>query len=191
MGGTMKKRIMLDPGHGGFQTGAYNAFTDKKEKVINLQIARYVRRYINYERPDNYSCFMTRHGDDYVGLTDRCAMALDYEVDLFLSIHCDAYEEPPFIDEVEGIGTLYFHPEAHRFATILQSNLMAEFSDHKNRGVKRRDNLTVLKSGVKNSVLVECEFIDVDEMSEWLAFETTGRLYGRAIGESIFQTLAE
>ncbi len=80
--------IALDPGHGGSDPGAVGA-TGAKEKDITLEIAKRVAREIN-DLP-GYSAHLTRTGDYYVPLGKRVSIARQYQADLFISLHADAF----------------------------------------------------------------------------------------------------
>lgn len=81
------KRVVIDPGHGGFDSGALGGY-GLKEKEVTLDIALMLYQRIAYEgkiRP-----FLTRTADYYVPLSDRTTIANQFQADLFISIHINA-----------------------------------------------------------------------------------------------------
>lgn len=80
--------IMLDPGHGGEDSGAIGQL-QTREKDIVLKIARRLRLLINKE--SNMKAYMTRNQDIFVPLSVRVAKAQKQRADLFISIHADAF----------------------------------------------------------------------------------------------------
>ncbi|HGJ5875149.1 MAG TPA: N-acetylmuramoyl-L-alanine amidase AmiC [Arsenophonus sp.] len=80
--------IMIDPGHGGEDPGAIGKYKTR-EKDIVLQIARRLKILINRE-PKMKVC-MTRNEDVFIPLKVRVAKARKMQVDLFVSIHADAF----------------------------------------------------------------------------------------------------
>jgi N-acetylmuramoyl-L-alanine amidase len=86
-----RRTILLDPGHGGDDTGA--RFEDLKESHLALDITRMAARLVASRRPD-VRVLMTRHGDDFVSLEQRTAMANAAEADLFVSVHLNAADGP-------------------------------------------------------------------------------------------------
>jgi len=184
----MKFNIMLDPGHGGHDSGAVGEIQidghvsyDLKEKDVNLAIAKYARRYLNQYYSDNFSCYLTRSRDAFVTLSDRVKHGIDS--DLYVSIHCNAFDEvDDTVPGVTGIETFYYWDDAKKFANILQRNVIQHFESCKNRGVKYA-RYYVIRKGIPESVLFECEFID--EKAEWLEQNKIQRAYGIIIGESI------
>lgn len=80
------KVIVIDPGHGGWSTGAI-AVDGTPEKVLNLEIADKLKIKLQSE---GYTVAMTRDDDSYVSLEDRVKVANDLNADLFISIHNNA-----------------------------------------------------------------------------------------------------
>ena len=85
--GYQVKRVVIDPGHGGFDSGAVGP-TGLKEKDINLDLAKRLRQRIS--ETGEIKCFLTRTGDYYIPLSDRTVIANQYQADLFVSIHINA-----------------------------------------------------------------------------------------------------
>ncbi len=80
--------IVIDPGHGGHDTGAPGYFRGVKEKNIVLQIAKRLARKIRREL--GCKVIMTRNSDRFLSLEERTAIANTKNADLFISIHCNA-----------------------------------------------------------------------------------------------------
>jgi len=83
------KRVVIDPGHGGFDSGAVGP-TGLKEKDVALDIAQRVNQRIS--AIGVIKSFLTRTGDYYIPLSDRTVIANQYQADLFVSIHINANE---------------------------------------------------------------------------------------------------
>jgi len=80
--------IMIDPGHGGKDTGAIGDMKTQEKDVV-LQIAKQLADLINLQ--DNMHAVLTRDGDYYVTLHNRLVYARKNKADIFISIHADAY----------------------------------------------------------------------------------------------------
>ncbi len=80
------KTIVIDPGHGGIETGAKGKF-GALEKDITLAIGLKLRAVI--ERNLAFRVFMTRDKDTDVSLENRSALANNHKADLFISIHAN------------------------------------------------------------------------------------------------------
>jgi N-acetylmuramoyl-L-alanine amidase len=85
--GDSRPLVVLDPGHGGIDTGT-RAPTGQLEKDIVLDFAKRLRERI--ESAGKYRVLMTRSDDTYVALADRVAIARKANAALFVSIHADS-----------------------------------------------------------------------------------------------------
>ncbi|NIM01625.1 MAG: N-acetylmuramoyl-L-alanine amidase, partial [Acidobacteria bacterium] len=82
-----RKIVVIDPGHGGVETGATGP-TGLREKEVALDLARRVQRRLQRDR--NLTVVLTRDEDRLIGLDERTAIANHNRADLFLSIHLNA-----------------------------------------------------------------------------------------------------
>lgn len=80
--------VVLDPGHGGNDSGAVGP-TGVKEKDVTLAIAKKTQAELS---KDGLLVTLTRDDDRYVTLEERTARANQSGADLFVSIHCNAAE---------------------------------------------------------------------------------------------------
>ncbi|WP_437728846.1 N-acetylmuramoyl-L-alanine amidase [Sorangium sp. So ce861] len=81
------RRVAIDPGHGGNDTGAVGP-TGLKEKDVTLDVAHRVAPLLAREL--KIETLLTRDSDVYVPLELRTARANAFHADLFVSIHCNA-----------------------------------------------------------------------------------------------------
>jgi N-acetylmuramoyl-L-alanine amidase len=81
------RTVVIDPGHGGENTGAAGE-DGILEKDVTLAIARKLRAELVSER--GLQVFLTRDHDVEVGLDERTAIANNYKADLFVSVHANA-----------------------------------------------------------------------------------------------------
>ena len=86
--GLFKRRIVIDPGHGGHDPGAIGP-NGLYEKDIVLDIALKVKDIINKEYPQ-YEVILTRDRDIFIPLDERTNIANKNNADLFISIHANA-----------------------------------------------------------------------------------------------------
>ena len=91
--GEGRPTIVIDPGHGGGDSGAHSANGDE-EKAVVLAVAHRLREKL--ERLGRYRVVMTRTDDAFVSLADRVKIARDNQAALFISIHAD------FLSKREG-----------------------------------------------------------------------------------------
>lgn len=103
------RRVVLDPGHGGNDTGAVGP-TGLREKDVTLDIAHRAAPLLAHEL--QVDTLLTRDSDAYVSLDLRAARANAFHADLFVSIHCNASEDGVargvqtfYLDEVREAGS--------------------------------------------------------------------------------------
>ena len=82
--------IVIDPGHGGVDGGAYGV-GGAVEKTIVYDYALELKRRLDAK--NRFKVVLTRHGDEYVSLEDRVRIALEANAALFISIHADTLSE--------------------------------------------------------------------------------------------------
>ena len=87
--------VAIDPGHGGEDPGAIGP-NGTKEKDVVLQIALKLRDRINATQVKGspMRAFLTRDADFFVPLHVRVQKARKVQVDLFVSVHADAFFTP-------------------------------------------------------------------------------------------------
>jgi N-acetylmuramoyl-L-alanine amidase len=81
-------RVVIDAGHGGVDPGTMSPRTRAKEKDITLSVARKLAAEL--ERRGNTQPLLTRDRDVFVEVMERPSLAVQWEADLFISIHVDA-----------------------------------------------------------------------------------------------------
>ena len=85
------KTIVIDPGHGGKDSGTMGTKRYKKyEKHIALSVSLKLGEYIANEFPD-IEVVYTRKKDVFLELNERTELANNSNADLFISIHCDGF----------------------------------------------------------------------------------------------------
>jgi N-acetylmuramoyl-L-alanine amidase len=88
-GGPVKRgrtRIMIDPGHGGKDPGAKGVY-GLEEKDIVLDIAQRLERVLEN---NGYDVRLVRTSDVFVSLEERTEKAVEWEADLYVSIHANS-----------------------------------------------------------------------------------------------------
>lgn len=95
-------RIVIDPGHGGHDTGTIGP-TGLEEKEVVLDVGLKLRKLLE----QNTACevIMTRSDDTFIPLEERTAIANEKSADLFLSIHANASRD----ETARGIETYYLN----------------------------------------------------------------------------------
>ncbi|MEK6324049.1 MAG: N-acetylmuramoyl-L-alanine amidase [Acidobacteriota bacterium] len=99
------KRIVIDPGHGGHDTGTISA-GGMREKDLVLDVGRRLRAYIKNKYPE-VEVIMTRDSDRFVALEERTAIANARRADLFISVHANA----SLSRAASGVETFFLSPD--------------------------------------------------------------------------------
>lgn len=96
------KKIVLDAGHGGNDSGCKN--DDVNEKTITLKIVKKLGALITEKYPD-IEVIYTRKKDVFIPLYERSDIANNAKADLFISIHCNAMPNPKKNGHIFGTET--------------------------------------------------------------------------------------
>lgn len=80
--------VVIDPGHGGKDPGAVGR-QGTREKDVVLAIAKSLKQLV--DKQPGMRGYLTRKTDHYIGLRERLSLARNYNADIFISIHADAY----------------------------------------------------------------------------------------------------
>ena len=157
-----KQLIVVDAGHGGMDSGAVGD-NDLLEKNITLQIALFIREELIKR---NYSVYMMRTDDVFVGLHERADKANDLGADAFISIHLNAYSGK---ETVSGVEALYYdRPGCKEYAQIFADHV-SEATGFRNRGIVARQKLVVTYATKMPSAIIECGYMSDDEEISKLA----------------------
>ena len=158
--GLKSKIIVIDPGHGGSDSGAIGP-NKTQEKMITLAIAQKVQALLEKA---GAKVLMTRQTDTDVyapnasaadELRARTLIANDNKADLFLSIHIDAFSNPS-----AGGTTTFYYPKSRydvMLAQCIQNNL-AIAGGLQNRG-RRPARFYVMRNTEMPAALAELAFI--------------------------------
>lgn len=155
-----KLNIVIDPGHGGKDSGAIALDGYTYEKDLNLLVAENLMEKLNNNSEINAT--ITRTRDEYIKLLDRAAISNDSNADLFLSIHFNSADN----SSAKGIEVLYASEKnvsikdtvQKHFASCLQKALIKE-TGALDRGIKNRPAIIVLNKTKNVSALVELGFL--------------------------------
>lgn len=128
--------VVLDPGHGGSDNGAYG--NGVVEKTANLKIAQYCKAQL--EKYSGVRVYMTRESDVYVGLEERVTYAASVGADLFVSLHNNAAGSAATGSEVYYPNANYNPAVSNVGAGVSQAILNALTSlGLADRGIRTRD----------------------------------------------------
>lgn len=182
----MSKRVWLDAGHGGKDSGA--CANGLREKDINLTATLECKNIlISY----GVAVGMTRTTDIFYELNERCRMANNWGADVFVSVHTNAGGG----DGAEAIHSIYYG-----MGTELAKNMVAAIKEYTPQNLRPKatyskanssgnaDYFAVIRNTNMSASIIEMGFIDsidhevIDTIEEQKAM-------GRAIAYGILKTL--
>ena len=106
------KRIVIDPGHGGFDPGAISP-GGFQEKDGVLQISQFLAKKL---QDKGYEVYLTRSRDNYIELMERGRFANKKNADLFISVHLNSLDN----SSVEGVELYYYEFSEYSYKIRLQ-----------------------------------------------------------------------
>lgn len=195
-----KVRVLLDPGHGGEDSGAISTVNGLLEKDIVLDVAFRIG-----ERLERAGCevFYTRTNDTFISLAGRSALARKRKADLFVSLHANtagsssARGRETFSIPVTGspstsgdnrIATTYRAGNKHD-----AKNGLLAFAIHRrtpgrigrfDRGI-RHARFQVLRDAPCPAVLLECGFLSNPSDARNFASNWYRERYAEGVAEGI------
>lgn len=180
-------RVILDPGHGGSDSGAVSKFGENtyRERYQNFRIAEEVAKGLEIQ---GVKVYMTRELMETISLDRRCWLQRVTRADCFVSVHCNSFHEP----SANGTEVFYHDPRAQKLAGTVYHELIKEL-DLAKRGVKKDTHhlpyaLKVLSVPQVKSILVEVGFISNEkDLKMFSQHERTGS----AIASGIFSWLTK
>jgi N-acetylmuramoyl-L-alanine amidase len=122
------KIIVIDPGHGGKDSGAIG-YKKRYEKNTVLTVAKYL--YYDLKRR-GYKVYLTRNRDKFITLRNRTGFANRKKADIFISVHANAVPKASW-DKAKGIETFFLSParsaRAKRIAALENKSDMTNMND--------------------------------------------------------------
>ena len=172
--------VIIDPGHGGKDSGAIG-IGGVLEKDVILPISKRITEVL--ER-NGIQVIMTRDSDYFVTLPGRVTMAEQANADVFVSIHANsAGANRP---EVSGLET-YHYDSGLRLAQIVHSKILQSLNVRDRKVRKAR--FYVLRKTSMPSILVETGFLTGRDDAAKLRTSAYQNQMADAIAQGILQYL--
>ncbi len=147
------KTIIIDPGHGGKDSGAIGP-GDIHEKDVVLTMSLHLRDLLTAE---GANVIMTRTEDKFVNLYDRPERIDEYDADLLISVHVNAHAHGARAVDIRGLMILYNYDHNQKLAEIMLDKMEEETDLPAFRTWRR--NIAVLRHTQLPSVLVEAGYL--------------------------------
>ena len=109
--GLKVRRVVIDAGHGGHDTGAVGA-KGTREKDVTLAIAQRLSELLTVA---GLEVVLTRDADTFVRLEDRVRIANEARGDLFISVHCNSAPG----SRLRGVETYTLNTSSDRYSIRL------------------------------------------------------------------------
>ncbi len=166
--------VVLDAGHGGVQSGC--VFDGVLEKDITLAVTLLAAEKL---RAEGVTVILTREDDTDVSLNRRCQIANDAAADLFVSVHCNSYEDSS-VSGLEG----YYHngTKGKRLAEYILA--AANALGVKTRHVKD-ENYQVIRDTTMPAALMEIGFLSNPAERALLRSEDYQNTVAQAVADGV------
>ncbi|MDZ8135066.1 MAG: N-acetylmuramoyl-L-alanine amidase [Nostoc sp. DedQUE04] len=172
-------KIVLDPGHGGKESGASGP-TGYLEKDVNLVVSKLLRDELVKE---GATVVMTREDDKEVSLVERQAIISQEEPAIAISIHHNSLPDDGDAEKIKGFGAFWYQPQAHNLAIFLQTYVVKKLGKP-SYGVFW-DNLALTRPTAAPSVLLELGFMSNPDEFEQVVNPEEQKKMAKAIAQGI------
>jgi len=171
--------IVIDAGHGGYDSGAISSNQEILEKDITLDTARLLA---NRLQDAGTNVLMTRTTDQYISLDQRVQTGHQNNADLFISLHYDAVEQA---NTMSGTTT-YYHSKTNLELANTVNRYLAQNGPLENNGVRTGDYY-VLRTNHQPALLLELGYMNNTVDLQYIDTEA----YQSTIVEAIYQALRD
>ncbi len=179
--------IMLDPGHGGSDTGAVGPLgVNYAEKAINLKTALKLKTKLE---DLGAKVLMTREIDKAVSLEERLNASRTEKPDMFISIHANSMESNVDISKVDGFSVFYRENLALPLSQTIYKNTI-ETLGRNSKGITNK-NFYVIRGTWTPSILLESGFVPNPNEFQWLVDEDEQIRLVRNFAEGIVRYLTK
>lgn len=153
------KTIVVDPGHGGKDTGAIGLLKPVYERDVNMAVALVLA---NKLKAAGAHVILTRHSnDEFVSLAERVKLANENKADLFISIHQNQYPKDP---SVNGTITYYYNTAKSKpLAEVIEKQAISSLNGNESQSEITQDKFYVISQNTRPAVLVEGCFLSNEE----------------------------
>ncbi|WP_236671766.1 N-acetylmuramoyl-L-alanine amidase [Enterococcus sp. BWB1-3] len=171
--------VVLNPGHGGEDTGALSNDEYYYEKDVTLSTAQVIQETLETA---GFTVILTRDSDITESLDDICADSIDNHADFFISLHYDSTE---YMNDASGTTTYYYYNTYKELAETV-NDALASTLPLENRGVEV-GNYQVLRENTRPSLLLELGYMNND-YDQW-TFMTES--YQQQVADALLEALTE
>ena len=168
------RTVVIDAGHGGHDVGGQWGRVYEKHLALDTSV-----RLEKHLKRMGYRTVMTRRGDYFLTLPQRCQIANRYRNAIFVSVHFNY----TWKQDVSGLETFYFNSEGQKIANHVQ-NRMIRYT----RSVDRNEKFSrfyVIRNTKMPSILVEGGFVSNEPERKRMKSARFREALARAIADGI------
>ncbi|OGI18852.1 MAG: hypothetical protein A3B68_06390 [Candidatus Melainabacteria bacterium RIFCSPHIGHO2_02_FULL_34_12] len=172
-------KVVIDPGHGGYDTGAsYGGFD---EKDVNLVISEKLKKSLEEY---GIAVFLTRDDDGFLSLAERVEITNSIKPHVFISIHGNALKTTRTI---RGVETYWWTGKSEKLAYLIHKSILSHIKipDH----FIRKARFFVIRHASCPAILAELGFLSNHDDRKLLTNSTTQDKYAKALTEAILKFL--
>ncbi|MDT7828369.1 N-acetylmuramoyl-L-alanine amidase [Pricia sp. S334] len=177
--------IVIDPGHGGMDSGTVG-INGRKEKEVVLKIAAEILRLNRELYRDRLKIYSTRYIDTLVSLKDRAKLANALKASVLVSIHFN-YADSKDVQGFEVYIKNSNEPSAKLGGLFVEG--LSKKLGLKNRGSMVGNFHVLRESGCEASVLLELGFLSNEAEAGHIGKESSISAYALSILETMFKYL--
>ncbi|AFY42192.1 N-acetylmuramoyl-L-alanine amidase [Nostoc sp. PCC 7107] len=174
--------VVIDPGHGGKDSGA-PGLGGLLEKDVILPIGKRVAAIL--ER-NGVQAVLTRDADFFVELQGRVDIAERVNASLFVSIHANSVDSRPDVNGLE----VYYYDSGYALADVVRKTILEDIATIKDRGT-RKARFYVLRKSSMPSILVETGYMTGREDNPRLGSPEYQNRMAEAIARGILKYLRQ
>lgn len=168
------RTVIIDAGHGGHDLGGQWGRVYEKHLALDtaVRLEKQLKRM-------GYRTVMTRRGDYFLTLPQRCQIANRYRDAIFVSVHFNY----TWKQDVSGLETFYFNSEGQKIANQVQNRLIRY-----TRAIDRKEKFArfyVIRNTKMPSILVEGGFVSNEAERKRMKSARFREALARAIADGI------
>ncbi|MFN6482659.1 MULTISPECIES: N-acetylmuramoyl-L-alanine amidase [unclassified Nostoc] len=177
-----KLLVVIDPGHGGKDSGA-PGLGGLLEKDVILPIGKRVGAILEQ---NGVQAVLTRDADFFVELQGRVDIAKRVNATLFVSIHANSVDNRPDVNGLE----VYYYDSGYNLAEVVRKTILQDIGTIKDRGT-RKARFYVLRKSSMPSILVETGYMTGYEDNPRLGTPEYQNRMAEAIAQGILKYLQQ
>ncbi len=173
--------IMLDPGHGGSDSGAVGPLgAAYPEKTVNLNNALALQTELTHQ---GATVLMTRTTDVEVSLDQRLNLSRSAKPDLFISLHANSMDHNVDSSKISGFSSYYRESFAQKLTQKIQDTVVQTLQRN-SKGAQAK-NFYVTRGTWTPSILLETGFMPNPDEFELLTSASEQARMARSISDAV------